>query len=161
MHTNMIMFLLSIITVFAWSPIFAQTELPPKIVSFIEKLELKKSSLQGGAIAILYKGQVVYKTTFGKKQGDSGSITEDTLFPIASVSKAVSATAIALMVAQGHLKWDDVFTLPYLKNPVNLRNILSHTTGYQFSGNSQIEQGMSRKNLLSTLKNQKTGLKNN
>lgn len=39
-----------------------------------------------------------YKTTFGNQKGNSGVITDKTLFPLESVSKAVSATAIALMV---------------------------------------------------------------
>ena len=129
--------------------------IPPKLQSFIEKLNSQKDELQGGAIAILYKGQVVYKTTFGNQKGNTGPITSSTLFPLASASKPVSATAIALMVDQGKLSFDETFKLPYFKHAVNLRNILGHTTGYPFSGNAQIEQGMSREKLLGTLKIQK------
>ncbi len=129
--------------------------IPPKLQSFVEKLESQKAELQGGAIAILYKGQVVYKTTFGNQKGDTGSITSTTLFPLASVSKPVSATAIALMVDQGNLSFKETFKLPYLKHPVNLRNILGHTTGYKFPGNSQIEKGMNRQKLLEVLKSEK------
>ena len=62
------------------------------------------------------------------------------MLPLASVSKAVSATAIALMVDQGSLDFDEKFKLLYLKNAIGLNNILSNTTGYQFSGNIEIEQ---------------------
>jgi beta-lactamase class C len=136
---------------FAASP----TAIPPKLQNFIKKFESEKDELQGGGIAILYKGQVIYKTTFGNQKGNTGLITSSTLFPLASVSKSVSATALALMVDQGTLSFDETFKLPYLKHPVNLRNILGHTTGYQFSGNSQIEQGMSRQKQLEVLKAQK------
>ncbi len=34
----------------------------------------KKLELQGGAIAILYTGEVIYKTTFGNQKGNSGVI---------------------------------------------------------------------------------------
>ncbi|AFC69117.1 serine hydrolase [Rickettsia amblyommatis] len=72
---------------------------------------MQKYELQGGAIAILYKGEVIYKTTFGNQKGNSGVITDKTLFPLASVSKAVSATAIALVVDQESLDFDEI-TIP-------------------------------------------------
>ena len=134
----------------------AQTAVPQKLQNFITKIESKKDKLQGGAIALLYKGQVIYKMTFGKEKGKTGkSVTSHTLFPLASVSKTVSVAAIALMVDRNALDFDETFKLPYLKNPVNLKNILSHTTGYKFSGNMQIEQGLSRQNLLQKLGIQK------
>ncbi|MCX7343317.1 MAG: serine hydrolase [Proteobacteria bacterium] len=132
----------------------AQTETPPQIEKFIQELEVQKNELQGGAIAIFYKGQVVYKSTFGKQNGNSGKITSSTLFPLASVSKVVSATSIALMVDKGLLNFNEKFKVPCLKNPVSLSNILSHTTGYQFSGNAEVEQGMSRAKLLNTIQKQ-------
>ncbi|AFB32139.1 MULTISPECIES: serine hydrolase [spotted fever group] len=114
---------------------------------------MQKDELQGGAIAILYKGEVIYKTTFGNQKGNSG-VMDKTLFPLASVSKAISATAIALMVDQESLDFDEKFKLPYLKNAISLNNILSHTKGYQFSGNIEIEQGMNSSKLLTLLKKQ-------
>lgn len=126
----------------------------PQIAGLIQELEVKKNELQGGAIAILYKGQVVYKTTFGKQNGNSGQITSSTMFPLASVSKVVAATAIMLMVDKGTLSLDEKCKLACLKYPVNLINILSHTTGYQFSGNSEVEQGMNRAKLLNTIQKQ-------
>jgi len=148
----------SIIIVSSRFTLFAETqnEIPQKLQNFIEKIESKKDTLQGGAIAILHKGQVIYKTIFGNQKGKTGRpITSHTLFPLASVSKTVSAAAIALMVDRGALDLDKIFKLSYLKNPVSLRNILSHTTGYKFSGNTQIEQGLSRQKLLKKLENQK------
>ncbi|AFC70626.1 serine hydrolase [Rickettsia australis] len=97
------------------STVFAQirVELSQKLKSFIKKLELQKDALQGGAIAILYKGEIIYKTTFGNQRGKSGVITDKTLLPLASVSKVVSVTATALMVDQGSLDFDEKFKLPY------------------------------------------------
>nr|WP_232202758.1 serine hydrolase domain-containing protein [Rickettsia montanensis] len=101
----------------------------------------------------------MYKTTFENQKGNSGVITDKTLSPLASVSKAVSATAIALMVDQESLDFDEKFKLPYLKNAISLNNILSHTTGYQFLGNIEIEQGMNRSKLLTLLKKQQASCK--
>ncbi len=63
------------------STVFAKprVELPQKLRNFIKKLELQKDELQGGAIAILYKGEVIYKTTFGNQKGNSGVVTDKTL----------------------------------------------------------------------------------
>lgn len=123
-----------------------------KLKNFIGNIESQKVGLQGGAIAILYKGQVIYKTTFGHQKGNTGPITEHTLFPLASSSKPVSAIAIALMVDQGLLSFDEKFTLPYIKAPINLIHIMSHTTGYQLRGDTEIEQGFSRQKLFNVLK---------
>jgi beta-lactamase class C len=132
-----------------------EATLPPKLQAFIKKFESQQKELQGGAIAILHNGQVVYKSTFGNQKGNTGPITSHTLFPLASVSKPVSATAVALLVDSGKLDFDDKINISDHKNPVSLKNILSHTTGYQFSGNSHIEQGKSRRELLDLLKIQK------
>ncbi len=133
----------------------AQTELPSKLDGFIKRLESQTAHFQGGAIAILHKGQLVYKVTFGNRKDNDGPVTSSTLFPLASVSKAVSAMAISLLVEKGQLRLDETYKLPYLKNPVSLKNILSHTTGYKFTGNQEIEEGLGRHKLLEKLKIQK------
>jgi beta-lactamase class C len=132
-----------------------QTELPPQLESYIETLEAKIPDLQGGAIAILYKGQVVYKKTFGNQKNAHGPITASSLFPLASVSKPISALAIAMLVDKGKLSFDEPYKLPYLKNPVTLKNMLSHTTGYKFPGNPEIEKGLGRQKILEKLKTEK------
>lgn len=135
----------------SFATVDASQQVLSKLNHFIGQIESEKVDLQGGAVAILYKSQVIYKTTFGKQKGSIGPVTERTLFPLASVSKPVSAIAIALMVDQGRLSFDEKFTLPYLKNAVSLTHLLSHTTGYQLRGDIQIEQGMNRQKLFNVL----------
>lgn len=132
-----------------------QTELPIHLQNFIEKFQSQQKHLQGGAIAVLYKGQVIYKSTFGNQKDNAGPITPNTMFPLASVSKPVSVAALALMIEEGTLHLDEKIKLSPEQKAVSLKNILSHTTGYSFSGNSQIEQGISRQKLLDHLKQQK------
>lgn len=134
------------------SAVDASQQMLLKLKGFIGNIESQKSNVQGGAIAILYKGQVIYKTTFGHQKGSTGDITEHTLFPLASSSKPISAIAIALMVDQGLLSFEEKFTLPYIKSPINLVHIMSHTTGYQFRGDAEIEQGLTRQKLFNVLK---------
>ncbi|KAB8040853.1 serine hydrolase [Silvanigrella paludirubra] len=130
-----------------------KNEILNKIKDFTRSIEKEKKEQQGYAIAILYKDQVIYKSVYGNRKGNKNPITSKTLFPLASVSKPVTATAVALMVQKGKIDLYEPFNLPYLKNPIQFTNILSHTTGYQFSGNMEIEQGFNRTKLLNSLKN--------
>lgn len=123
-----------------------------RLQPFIHNIETQAHKLQGSSIAILYQGEVIYKKTFGHQKGKTHPITSKTLFPLASVSKAVTATSIALMVDQDQLNLSEKWHFPYLKSPVSIPQVLSHSTGYHFSGNPQIEKGMSRKHLLQKLK---------
>lgn len=119
---------------------------------FIEQIEREKVGLQGGVIAILDRGQVVYQTVFGHKEGVNGEVTSKTFFSVASVSKLTSATAIALQVNAGVLDFDKTYKLPWLAKPISLCHLLSHTTGYDFTnGDALIESGMSREHILAKL----------
>ncbi|HBY05369.1 MAG: Beta-lactamase AmpC (Class C) [candidate division TM6 bacterium GW2011_GWE2_42_60] len=127
-----------------------------KLDHFIKKFEVEKKSWQGGVIAIIQNGHVIYQSAFGHTKGRRGAlITTETLFPLASISKFLSAAAVMLQVDRGYLQLDEPFQFSCLKYPVTLKNILSHTTGYQFPGNCEIEKGVSRAQLLKILKHQK------
>lgn len=149
-------FVFAIAALFFVLPTLAEApkKIPPQTQSFIEQFEAEQGKLQGGAIAILHKDKVIYKKAFGYQKAKLEPIKSSTLFPLASVSKPVAAVAIALLVDKGALNFDEKYKLAYLKNEVSLSHILSHTTGYPFSGNYQIEQGMSRKALLAKLQEQ-------
>jgi len=155
MHSLILKISVSILLILSFTNYGYATEIPIKLQDFIEKFESQQNKLQGGAIAVLVKGQVVYKSTFGNQKDNADPITSSTLFPLASVSKPVAAAALALMIEEGSLQFDETIKVSSEQKAVNLKNILSHTTGYQFSGNSQIEQGISRPKLLDLLKQQK------
>lgn len=150
---NIFLALLGLMIQTTWADTELST-LPAPVQHFIAQLDTEKPHLQGGAVAILHKGQVIYKSTFGHQKGNKGPINSHSLFPLASVSKTVSATAIALMVEDGTLDLNQEMQLPYLKERVNLKHLLSHTTGYKFTGNTEIEHGWSRKKLLESIKHQ-------
>lgn len=134
-------------------PYIASAEITsPHIKNYIEYLESKEHELQGGAVAIISKGEVIYKKTFGHAKENLEPITSTTLFPLASVSKVVSAAAVALMVDRKEIDLNKQYTLPYLKSKVTLRNILGNTTGYRFNGNQDIEKGVTREKLLEKVK---------
>ena len=108
-----------------------------------EKIIAKQNeyNVPGIAIAIVKEGQVVYTETFGYADSEKKiPVNENTIFPVGSSSKPMTATMIALLVSEGKMKWDDPVEkyLPYFKlklKPDNLNtkttigDLLSHRTG--------------------------------
>src|ERR1041384_7795304 len=62
----------------------------------------------GAAVAGVKDGRVVFSRGFGlRRLGAPDRVDEETLFGIASNTKAFTATALALLVDEGRLRWDD------------------------------------------------------
>ena len=93
----------------------------------------------GMAIAIVKDGKVVAARGFGVRQlGHPAPVDGKTLFEIASNSKAFTAAALAMLVDEGKLAWDDPVTkhLPdfqmydaYVTKEMTIRDLLVHRSG--------------------------------
>ncbi len=93
--------------------------------------------LPGLAMAVVENGHVVYRHAEGAR-GDGGRIDEDTLFKIASNSKAMTGALLARLVQQGKLRWDDPVRrhLPgfrmhdaWVGQQMQVRDLLIHNSG--------------------------------
>jgi len=93
--------------------------------------------LPGLAMAVVDNGQVVYRHAEGAR-GDGGRIDQDTLFKIASNSKAMTAALLARLVQQGKLRWEDPVRrhLPgfrmhdaWVGEQMQVRDLLIHNSG--------------------------------
>jgi CubicO group peptidase (beta-lactamase class C family) len=115
-------------------PVFAQQQ--------FDKLAADTMSawrVPGLAVAVVQNDRVIYMKGFGVKEiGKTDPVTPDTLFEIASTTKAFTTTAMAMLVDQKKLNWDDpvrnsveYFHLddPCADAMVTLRDIVSHRTG--------------------------------
>jgi len=61
----------------------------------------------GVAVAVIAEGRVVFCQGFGlRDRGQNLAVTPQTLFPIASCTKAFTTTGLALLVDEGRLEWD-------------------------------------------------------
>lgn len=98
---------------------------------------VQHAHLPGLAMAVVEQGRVVYQHAEGAR-GDGGRIDEDTLFKIASNSKAMTAALLARLVEQGRLRWDDPvrkhlpgFTMhdPWVGEHMQVRDLLIHNSG--------------------------------
>ncbi len=94
----------------------------------------------GLAVAVVKDDSVVFVGSYGvRKLGLSDPITPNTLFANASTTKAFTSMAIAMLVDEGKLGWDDrvasylpTFVLrdPYASRELTLRDLLTHRVGF-------------------------------
>jgi CubicO group peptidase (beta-lactamase class C family) len=120
-------------------PGLAQAPLDAKGIDRLVTTMLKEWQIPGAAIAIVKNDRVIYVNGYGMKElGGKDAVTADTLFQIASTSKAFTTTALAMLATDKKLTWDDPVRkhLEYfhLSDPladanVTLRDIVSHRTG--------------------------------
>lgn len=99
----------------------------------------------GMAIAIVKNGRTIFAKGYGVRSTDTNApVDEQTAFAIASNTKAVTAAALAILVDEGKIAWDDKvqkylpwFTLydPYVSANITVRDLLCHRSGLAtFSG---------------------------
>ncbi|XZE45998.1 serine hydrolase [Pirellulaceae bacterium SH467] len=99
----------------------------------------------GFSIGIVQDGQVLFAEGFGvRSQSNPEAVDGDTLFAIASNSKAFTATALAMLVEEKKLNWEDrvqdhlpSFRLfdPYVSSDMRVADLLCHRSGLgTFSG---------------------------
>ena len=101
---------------------------------------LNKHKVPGAALAIVRDGELVYSKGWGvQRAGESSPITEQTVFPAASLSKPVFAYGALMLVRDGMLDLDrslsDYLKEPYIQGDdrlqkITARMVLSHTTGF-------------------------------
>ncbi len=95
--------------------------------------------IPGMAVAVVKDGKIDYSRGFGvRKLGGGEAVDEHTIFGMASLTKAMTAAALGMMVDEGKLQWDDRvrdhlpwFTLsdPWVSEHVTVRDLLSHRVG--------------------------------
>ncbi|TLF45282.1 serine hydrolase [Maribacter aurantiacus] len=93
----------------------------------------------GFAIGVVKDGQIVHVKGYGTTSIDSKvAVTANTPFGIASNSKAFTTAALAILVDQGKIKWEDkvIDYIPefkmyndYVTNNFNIQDLLTHRSG--------------------------------
>ena len=111
---------------------------PAELDRYIESVRAQWE-IPGIAIAVVRNDSTLIAKGYGVRQlGKPERVDENTVFDIASLSKAFTATAAAMLVDRGVLQWDDPVTryLPNLALPndtltrqATTRDFLSHRTG--------------------------------
>lgn len=117
----------------------AQSSRVPREIDAYAARALEEFHTPGLAIAIVKDGRVVFAKGYGvRRLGDPTPVDTNTLFQIASNTKAFTAAALAILVDEGKLKWDDRVTEfipwfqlsdPYVTGAFTVRDMLTHRSG--------------------------------
>ncbi|MDH3491936.1 MAG: serine hydrolase [Acidobacteriota bacterium] len=128
--------------------VFAQAELDAKLAA-VDAYARKAQAdwnIPGMALAIVKDDKVVFAKGYGiQKLGGGDKVDADTLFAIASNSKAFTTASLAILIDEGKIGgWDDKvskylpgFELydPYVTEALTIRDLVSHRVGLDtFSG---------------------------
>jgi len=127
--------------IFLAAPVYAMSNAQSSAIqAFVDEARYK-SGVPGIAVSVRVGNEVRYFTSGYANTETLQPVTEETLFELASVSKAFTAYGILLLEEQGLLSMDDPiqkylpwFTLKYEGKPVDmdkvtLNNFLHHTSG--------------------------------
>jgi CubicO group peptidase (beta-lactamase class C family)/beta-lactamase class A len=144
-----------------------QQVIPPGLDAYIEQV-MQSFQVPGLSVGIVKDGKIIHAKGYGvKKLGDPSPVDENTLFSIASNSKAFTATAMAMLVDEGKLKWEDkvIKYLPWFKmsddyvtTNLTLRDLFVHHSGLTAYANDVLlfpPSTFTRKELLGKLKDVK------
>lgn len=100
---------------------------------------LEAFDVPGIAIGIIKDGEVIHAKGYGiRKFGAPEKVDADTLFQIASNTKSMTAAALAILIDEGKLNWDDKVTEhipefrmfePYATREFTIKDLLTHRSG--------------------------------
>jgi len=110
-----------------------------KQIDSVAELTLKTFDVPGIAVAVVKDGKVIQAKGYGVRSlNTKQKVDENTLFGIASNTKAFTVAALGILVDEGKLKWDDKVTdyipefkmyNPYVTEEFTVRDLLTHRSG--------------------------------
>jgi CubicO group peptidase (beta-lactamase class C family) len=129
--------LLALPVIFLAAPLAKAQALSPDLSAQVDKVFEKwdHTDTPGCALGVYKDGQIVYKHGYGMANlNDDVTITPETVFHVASMSKQFTAASILLLQQQGKLSIDDdvhkyIPELPDFGERITLRHLMHHTSG--------------------------------
>ena len=130
----------------AGTPVFADQpdagqQLPVELdkISTLAERAMQEFDIPGMAIGIVYQGKTVFSSGFGIRElGQPGRVDSNTLFKIASNSKAFTTAALAILVDEGLIAWDGLvvdyipefrMSDPWVTAHFTVTDLLTHRSG--------------------------------
>lgn len=109
----------------------------------IEK-EMKENHIPGMGLVIVQNGKTIYKKGYGIANMATAAIVDPdkTIFRIGSISKALTFLTLSKLIDQGRIGMDDDVSKYFdgidnslgFKDPVTIKNLLTHTSGFDQIG---------------------------
>lgn len=129
--------LLSTITLASFT-VFGQN-ISNQVIDQVTENAMKTFDVLGMSVAVIKDGTIVHSKGYGVKSLKTGEkVQSNTNFGIASNSKAFTAAALAILVDEGKIKWDDkvITHIPefkmyndYVTKEFTIRDLLTHRSG--------------------------------
>ncbi len=114
-------------------------QISPKEVDSLVEEAMEKFNVVGVSVAIVKDGEIVHSKGYGVKSIETNEkVNEHTLFAIASNSKAFTTAALAMLVDEGKISWQDrvVDYIPefkmynsYVTDNFTIEDLLTHRSG--------------------------------
>ena len=131
--------LVSLLLLSALVVVAAGQPLSTRQIDRLTEKVLKEFDIPGIAVAVVKDGKVIHMKGYGVRSVATGEKTdENTLFAIASNTKAFTVAALGILIDEGKLTWDtrviDIipeFRLynPYVTEDFRIRDLLTHRSG--------------------------------
>ena len=120
--------------------------------------------IPGAAVVVIQDDEITFAQGFGVREiGGGDPVDEHTIFAVGSTSKAFTAAAIAMLVDEGKVGWDDpivdhvpIFRLsdPYITRDLRVRDLMSHNSGLMRGDRLWYASGRSREEVLEQVRHQ-------
>jgi CubicO group peptidase (beta-lactamase class C family) len=128
------------------TPALAKPKAAPALAGFDAYVSraMREFGVPGMAVAVVRDGAVVLAKGYGvRRAGEPATVDADTLFGIASNTKAFTCVALSILVEEGRLAWDDPVTRhlpefqmydPWVTREVTVRDLVTHRAGLGLGG---------------------------
>ncbi|MEG0187280.1 serine hydrolase [Algoriella sp.] len=113
--------------------------IPNQTIDEVTENAIKTFDVPGISVAVIKDGTIIHSKGYGLKSINSKEkVQSSTNFGIASNSKAFTAAALAILVDENKIKWDDkvITYIPefkmyndYVTNEFTIRDLLTHRSG--------------------------------
>jgi CubicO group peptidase (beta-lactamase class C family) len=124
---------------------------------------MRRTGVPGVAVGIVQGDEVLYAKGFGVRTvGQPGQVTPQTVFQLASVSKAVGSTVIARQVSDRVVSWTDpvaprfpafVLADPYVTEHATIADLYAHRSGLPDHAGDMLEDlGFTREQIFERLR---------
>lgn len=125
-------------TLFIWSH-FGFSQITASEIDALAERTRTTFNVPGIAIAVIKDGKIIHEKGYGESSIiTKEKVNEHTLFGVASNSKAFTASALAMLIDEGKLNWDDkvIKYIPnfkmyndYVTQEFTIRDLLTHRSG--------------------------------
>ena len=125
----------------ATAPALAKPKTAPPLAgldAYVERA-MREFGVPGMAVAVVKDGEVLLARGYGvRRAGEPAPVDADTLFGIASNTKAFTCAALSILVEEGRVAWDDPVTRhlpafqmydPWVTRELTVRDLVTHRTG--------------------------------